>query len=123
MAGQTLNESPVHLIFGDSGGIGSLLLTWPRDVAPGPFQEDEQAVAEFDQVHHVDQQPGKPSQVTGELERAANRHCTMTANRGHRAVVAITKRRGWLAVQPIVDAPSAPARSGNAPRAIRTLLK
>ena len=62
------------------------------EVAPGPFKDHQQPIAEADQEEDVDEEPGDPSDPTRDLERAEVRHRRGTPNGGQRPFVAIAER-------------------------------
>src|SRR5690349_2565650 len=73
----------------------------PAHVCPRPFEEDEEAVAEADQEHDVDEEPREPGRQAREAEAADHRDGGGAADGGHAAAVAVAERLGRLAGQAV----------------------
>src|SRR5215831_6559788 len=70
-----------------------------RHERPSPLNHDEQAVAETDQEHDVDEQPGQPGEEPGGLEPADVGDRPGAADRGQHSLVRVAERLGKLAAK------------------------
>src|SRR6185295_6331975 len=66
----------------------------PAQVGPGPFEEDEEAIAEADQEQDVHEEPGEPRGQAVELKAAHHRDRGGAADGRHAALVAVAERAG-----------------------------
>ncbi len=103
--GRRLRSGPVSPV----GGPGSVVEDDPRrpvpgEVVPRPVDQDHQPVAEADQEHQVDPQPGQPARrcLGDECRRAARPPPTAPDGR-HDPVVVVAEWPGRLAGQPPAD--------------------
>src|SRR5690349_2521250 len=68
-----------------------------REIIPGPLDEDQEAVAETDEVHQVDDEPHHPGDEAAEMEFAEVGDCGRAADGGHVTEVAVAEGRQWAA--------------------------
>src|SRR5207247_2270882 len=73
--------------------------TVPGDVGPRPLEQHQEAVAEPDQEHDVDEKPGEPGDEPGELESSDDRHRGRAPDGRHAPFVAVTERAGRLTAE------------------------
>ena len=77
----------------------------PREVGPGPADQDQDSQLEIHQIHQVHEEPGQPGQRPRHLHRSDEGDGSRPADGGHAALVLVVEGAGGFALQKTQDVP------------------